>query len=403
MPLWGRPSGARNGIKRKEWERQQREWEARRRFEEIDSESDDHGRGPGSDGQFQSDKLYFTGADLGRLSQDTRTYEYSDNSEDTYDDDDYSDDISNGGAMQIALREKEEVLVERAMERIRRAQMLGKPDVKLTAPERDALARRMENDQAKSKRPALKSKSNNLWKSGSRSNTSQTALVPTATKRKSRLSLKPTKADSSRRGQPSPPRVMVAGSDGQQHSAPMGDYPSPRPGNSPYGPFSQPGSRSTSTHSLQHPPQYRSPPKRYYSVPEQYHPYPTRPSPPPRPMPDELNWQPRARSSPSSPYPPDMRPYQTYSPRQPPLPHQYPYSDRRYVSGPPDIGYPNLQPAPPNANPYAYSAGNSEDDEYDYDDHGVEVDVVPRGQGYNVNVSAGQSSSGTGRQRKVRR
>ena len=404
MPLWGRPSGARQGMKRKEWERQQREWEAQRRFQEIDSESDDHEHSPGLDRQFPSDELYFTGADLGRLSRDRRTYEYSDDSEDTYDDDDYDDDMGNGGAMQIALREKEEVLVERAMERIRRAQMLGKPHVKLTAPERDALARKMENDQDKSKRPALKSKSNNLWKFGSRSNTSQTALVPTATKRKSRLSFKPTKADSGRRGQPSPSRVMVAGSDGQQHYAPMGDYPPPRPGNSPYPPFSQPGSRSTSTHSLQHPApptQYRSPPKRYYSVPEQHHPYPSRPSPPPRPMPDEPNWQPRPRSSPGSPYPPDFRPYQVYSPRQPPLPHQYPYSDRRYASGPPDIGYPSLQPAPPNANPYAYSTGNSEDDtEYDYDDTSVQVDVD---RGYTVNVSTRQSGSGASRQRKVRR
>ena len=399
MPFWGRPSGVRQGTRRKEREREQREWEAQQRFEEIDSEFDDHGH--------RSDELYFTGADPNDFSRERRTYEYSDESEDTYDDDHSDDDIGNGAAMQVALREKEEVLVERAIERIRRAQMLGKPDVKLTGPERDALERKMKSDQAKSKRPAMKTKGNSSWRFGGRSNSSQTALVPTATKRNSRSSLKPTNTDSSRRGQPSPPRVTVAGPDGQQHYAPMGDYPPPRPGNSPYPTFSQPGSRSASTHSLQHTPlptQFRGPPKRYYSVPEQYHPYPSRPPASPRPMPDEPDWEPRARSSPSLPYPPDMRHYQTYSPRQPPLPHHYPYNDRRYVSGPPDIGYTNLRPAPPNANPYAYSVGNSDDDaEYDYDDPTVQVDMVPRGQGYNGNVSSGQPGSGTSRQRKVRR
>ncbi|KAL8918495.1 MAG: hypothetical protein Q9208_007302 [Pyrenodesmia sp. 3 TL-2023] len=51
--------------------------------------------------------------------------------------------------MQVALRNKEDLLVQQALERIRRAQVLGKRNVKLTQPEIDALERKRRQDEAR--------------------------------------------------------------------------------------------------------------------------------------------------------------------------------------------------------------------------------------------------------------
>ena len=417
MPPWGRPSGGRKGKGRRQSERQQREWDDIRRFEELDSGSDDaQGVGLG----FAGDELHFTGADIGRGSHDMKDFRYSDDSGDS--DSGVGDDEHSGATMQLALRDKEEVLVQRAMERIRRAQLLGKTNVKLTPPERDALARRMQKDQAKSTRPVSRTKVSGGRRDSGRSSSSQSGVAPIAGRRKSRSSLtNRNEREVGSSGQPIAPGFVVAGPDGRPVYAPIGYYP-PSPG-SPYGSSSQPSSRTGSSHSLQHTPplpqsQFRgTPSQRYFSVPEQQFQSSAmaRGPPSPRPMPDELDWQPRPRSSSNLPYPPDQYRYQYagYPRTVPQLPPQY-TQGRRHISGPAGVGYPNTRTGPFTARSYASSSdpsllrrevsgGNGqfgstseEDVNDDEEDAGVQVNIVPHGQGYDVNFAEG-------RQRRIRR
>ena len=417
MPPWGRPPGGRKGKGRRQSERQQREWDDIRRFEELDSESDD-GQGVGLG--FAGDELQFTGADMGRDLQNIRNFRYSDESGDS--DSGAGDDMQSGAAMQLALRDKEEVLVQRAMERIRRAQLLGKTNVKLTPPEHDALARRMQKDQAKSTRPVSRTKVSDGRRDSGRSSSSQSGVAPIAGRRKSRSSLSNrSDREVGSAGQPVAPGFVVAGPDGRPVYAPIGYYP-PSPG-SPYGPSSQPGSRTGSSHSLQHTPplpqsQFRGAPmQRYFSGPEQqFQPSSAARGPPsPRPMPDELEWQPRPRSSSNLGYPADQYRYQytAYPPTVPQMPSQY-TQGRRNVSGPAGVGYSNIRAGPLITRPYASSSdpsllrrevsggngqlGNTSEDDVDDDDEdaSVQVNVVPHGQGYDVKFSEG-------RQRRSRR
>ena len=406
MPPWGRPLGAWQGKMRKGWERQARQWEEQRRFEEVDSDSDD-GQGVNLDDTFVSDELLFTGADLGRH---VRGYDYSESSDDSYDR--LDDHDRKGAAMQVALRDKEELLVQRALERIRRAQLLGQKDVELSQPEIDALERKRQKDQVKSRRSVLKIKSTDK-----RPTVGRLSSSPKASRKTSRSSL--SKYIDREHAYPTAntvPSYSVAGQDGSPLYIPVGYQP---PSNSPYGPASRPGSRSTSSHNLQkHSPpliqsQHRNPKKRYFSVPEQQHTSSSSRAPPsPRPSTTDLNRSSRPRSASSiQPYALDSHQYQTYSPPVPQVPSQY-ARGRRVASGPPDrhsIGLSAHQYASssdPSLLRREYSAGSryqestsDEDlDEDDDEDHGVQVDVRSYAQGYNVNVN-----SSTGRQRKGRR
>ena len=55
--------------------------------------------------------------------------------------------------MQIALRDKEDILVEKALQRIRRAQELGKTNVRLSKSEIEALQRKREKDSRRAAQP----------------------------------------------------------------------------------------------------------------------------------------------------------------------------------------------------------------------------------------------------------
>lgn len=322
-----------------------------------------------------------------------------------------------GALVQVALRDKEEVLVERALERIRRAQALGKQNVQLTPSERDALERKMQSDQRKGKRSALKTKSSDERRTKGRSSGSVSTPLKTAAKRSSRPSLTTDDRRQSESPIPTPPPgFVVAGPDGHPVFSPLGYYAQPQ--TSPYGPSSRSESRSGSSHSLHYSPplpqgQFRGPKPRYFSVPEQQLQASgsSRPTSSSRPMPDDPNWQPRARSSSTLSYAtaPDHHQYQAYAPPMPQLPQQY-APTRRIVSGPPNPGYPTLNPAAAASAPYSYASssdpslprhpylGGGEDfpvgseDEFDEDedDHGVLVDVAPHeyGQGYDVKRSS---------------
>ena len=411
MPSWGRPSGGRKGKNKKEWERQRKLWEEQQaRFEELDTDSDDDNHGVDLDRSFESDSLQFTGADVGRTNN-RQAYGYSDDSEEEEEDDDYE---PSGGPMQVALRDKEEVLVQRALERIRRAQALGYKDVSLPPKERDALERKIASDQAKAKakKPALSTKRSSEGRRTS-SRLSITAPPTVAGKKKSKSALNKQDAPVTTN---LPPGFVVPGPDGQMMYQPIGYSP---PSSS-----SRPSSRPNSSQSLQNPqpqPQYRGQP-RYLSGPDQFHP-PASHSPPVRPLPDDPNWQPRPRSSSNLGYgyPVDQYGYPYASQ---PLPPGY-VPGRRNVSGPTEVGYPNVRHSqvPPrgyasSSDPslarrdYSGSSGRSrqdlshEDDDDDYDDghDGVQVDVVPYGQGgYDVVSTSKAQGSGSGRQRRVKR
>ena len=407
MPPWGRPPGERQGRKRKEWERQRRQWEEQVRFEELDTDSDE-GQGVGWGHHFKSDELHFSGADLGQLIPGRTRHNYSDNSDDYEDGDNYDDGGRSGSRMQVALREKEDVLVERALARIRRAQELGRDNVQLTEPERDALERKMQNDRAKGKKPVLRSKGSG---ESTRANTRKRLSAPTSKPKGSKSSLK--KSDEPT-GPLGPPGLVVAGPDGQSVFAPIGYYPSSS---------SRPSSRSNSAQNLRQPQipasqaPYRSLPQRWSPSSPEY--TSTRASMPARPLlPDDPNWRTRSRSS-SATNPSDpVDPFQ-YLQSQPKLPARYgaPGGGRRNVSGPADFGYANLRPYQPNLPPRGYTsssdpslarrehpsssgggryvrggyASDEEGEEDDDDDDAMLVDVVPYGQGYEVNVSSSRA------------
>ena len=355
----------------------------------------------------KSDELYFTGGDIGPHRRHNRRAGYEDYSEDS----DLDDDFDEVEDEQLVLREKEELLVARALERIRRAQALGKPNVKLTTAESDALERKMAKDRAKGRKPIIPTKKI----AGSPRNSSRTDLVPASNNRKtSKSSLRPSPSTN-----------------------PQDEYFVPS--------SSRPGSRSDSSQNLRAQPLTRNL-KRFVSDPEPPSiPY-SRSPPTRRPLPDDPNWQPRPRSSSSAnpPYPVSPQEYSNYP--TPSIPTQYASSSRRNISGPAELGYPELPGGSrqfpvhmPSVRGYASSSdpslprrrdisgggtgyggrsrgggGNfdSEDDEDDDEDldQGVQVDVQPSGsaQGYEISVARntggqrGGNASGAGGQRARR-
>lgn len=111
------------------------------RVEEIDSEGDDgyHGlrfgegsrRNIGSKASARELRLRSNGYDYESELSDGAEFDLDDDADSTV-----------AYAVQLAMRDKEDMLVEKALERIRRAQMLGKKNVRLSREEVDALERR---------------------------------------------------------------------------------------------------------------------------------------------------------------------------------------------------------------------------------------------------------------------
>ncbi|OBR04635.1 Prenylated Rab acceptor 1 [Colletotrichum higginsianum IMI 349063] len=144
--------------RRNEGAAQQPSWEdGRRVVEELETEVDDsdtQGVGLVSRGQrFASDPLRFTGTDLGdRVAALRRghNYQHSDDDEDE-DEDDSEDDTDEDSSdeeeddvdwEQLSPRERDDVLAQRALARVRRAQERGKLEVNLSKDEMAALDRR---------------------------------------------------------------------------------------------------------------------------------------------------------------------------------------------------------------------------------------------------------------------
>ena len=449
----GRPPGALgSGSMRR---RYPQDWELRDpRFEEIDSEDDGFGQGVVLDpnayaardararGGFVSDELYFDGYDIGQDRISRRgMYDQAHFGEDIDSDElEYRD--QRGMAFQQAVRDKEEVLIQSALERIARARAKGKTNVNLTQEEVEALERRRsqqpEPTPPLASPPATPAKNAKGVKASSRSNSSSnlaskprkrggsslfgtSSPSPAKSNSKAKVNRKPSAEQSLPYpvGQ-GPPGIMVPGPDGTPVYAPIGYYGGP-----PSPEFirsqsrgSRPGSRSASKHSRRE----STPPERtaeyaQYPLPRYYHPGTSRPdsSGSNRSLPDDIDWYPppptgRNRSSSNVPYPGGY----TTDYEGALLPAA---QGRRNVSGPPDVRYANLRRAPPSSSPLAQRpvpgharhsdpavtgmvkrtsglsqevGGSSESSESSSssDDQGVQVEIVPDsngGTGYSIN------------------
>ncbi|MCJ1231323.1 hypothetical protein MMC12_008000 [Toensbergia leucococca] len=403
MPPWGRPLGARQRKKRKGWEPRTRHRTEDRQFEELDSEDDDR-LGVGLGKSFASDELYFTGADIGPRLHGEGNYDYKYKSESS--DDSEDQDSGNEGTMQLALRDKEELLVRKAMERIRRAQMLGRTKVTLTQPEIDALERKRQHDQIKRRIVGPNAETTNRRRSST-----QPAGIPKSVSRKpsKQMAWEPISTYGNNDSVPSPTSY-----------GPLGYY-SPAAASSPYGPSPRSRSRSGSSHSLRNTPpfqsnQHRGSQKWYSSFPEPSQLSSALHSPSlARPLPDDINWIPRPRSASSNnSHAAAPQKHQSHSPPLPQTP-QYYSQGRRISSGPPDLKYPKARRAFPPAQPNAASSVRSfprrahprdvssersdgGDDSEDDGNYGVQINVVPDSQSYGANMDPEDGSKG--RQRR---
>ncbi|KAI9663489.1 MAG: hypothetical protein M1831_002498 [Alyxoria varia] len=342
MPQWGRPPRGLDRKARREWEMQQmREWEeANHRFEELDS-----------DEESEADRLQFTNYDLGSRRQAVAGVDYDHDLAygDRFEDEEYD-------GWQLAQREKEEELADRAARRISRARLKGYSNVDLTREELDALERREQRQALVQARQQKQATVNDAPPSKKRSKGGlfSKAIAP-----------KPKPAKEKRVSVPvsgqrriSPPELLAHSSD----SSPALNRTSPRNSRNTSG--SRPAPARTSGQ-----PPYPSltTGSAYYDDPQGtgalYRPSSSstylpqqrrRDISPTRSLPDDPNWVPgggglRSRSSSSAhlntrqpPYPTtpgDPYAYQTYGPAQ----------SRRNVSGPAAMGvsYSSVRRMPP--------------------------------------------------------
>ncbi|KAL8706451.1 MAG: hypothetical protein Q9201_000506 [Fulgogasparrea decipioides] len=394
-PPWGRSSWSKAGTRRKPQERY---------FEELDSDDDD-GQGVTLDRSYFGDESSFPGADLPLYTRSRRMHDYEDDSLSSEEAEAVQD--RSAGTMQLALRNKEDLLVEQALERIRRAQMLGKQNVRLTKPELGALERKRQQDEAKRARVGSGSKQAERRRSSGQ--LKATAKESKPGKRKSIGFGSTTERIHVPDGRTAtPPGFIAPGPDGRPMHTPIGHYVPPNNA-APSNRNSRSGSRSASSTSLQQttPPlpsnQYWSPQPRYPSQIDYAPPSPVgRNSPVTRRLPDDPHWNPRPRSASSNqPYLPDPQYHQQYP--SPPTAASNPYSQgRRIVSGPSDLRYPVLRRPVPVSSAHAASselslpqlahhgeqyrddspsAEVSDDDDEDY---GVQVDVRANEYGYEI-------------------
>ena len=368
---------------------------------------------------FDSDELRFTGADLGRVrrtSRESYTTNSSDISDISYGEDQEYEERKNN--MQLALRDKElrdkeEILVQKALERIRRAQMLGKTNVSLSQPEIEALERKNRKDAAQSSK---KSSKGDLRSTDRRRKTSGPLAIkdkpPTKKKSKGQISKNDKDRPPSPRGA-APPGLLLQDRESAAF-APFGYYPE-------HPDSSRTSSRNASSSSLQQTSSRSSHHNRNSLTPTEAANY----SPPlsRRQLPDDPTWAPRPRSSSSTygypilpeQYAPSGHPYSAYSP--PPMPiipaqyHQPGLGGRRIISAPSEMGHTlptarrsMIDPSPLQRHRSAEETGTTEESESEDDSNGEGVQVdVPLGyaQGERIEVrSSGRDRDRNGKRRR---
>lgn len=413
MPSWGRPSGAGKGKREKRRDKYTRQQEGDRRFEEIDSDEDDD-QGVELDRSHISDKLYFTGTDISPRRRNPHSPDY-DRSSESSGAEDVAEDMSEG-TMQIALRDKEELLVQKALERIRRAQMMGRSNVELTQSEIDALERKRRKDSAARKVTGSKAKI-----SERRRVSDQSAGVVSEQKPNRRKVSAPVSAydghGSSSPRHSTPPGIVVPGPDGNPVYSAFGQYPSLAVNS--YGRSSRSGSRSTGAQSQQQhtPPlpgsQARPAQTRYFSGSDHSQPSSTPQTPLlSRRLPDDPGWIPRPRSASSNhSYSAENIHHNSLSPQLPHASSQF-NQGRRNISGPPDVQYTSRRRGAPPTRAYAATSDPSlpqrdlqdgaldhrgyvdYSDDDDDGNYGVQVDLAPYDQGYGTNSRTGDYGGG---------
>jgi len=380
-------------------------WQANEaRVEELDSDDTDT-QGVGlnfKEKRFASDPLHFTGIDLSSNPRARRAYAYD--TEDSSDSE--MSEVEGTNALQVALRDKEEALVQSALARIRRAQEKGKREVKLNQDELDALEKRRKRMQAAA---TTKPRKDSAGSGGSgsekrRKNDKHLITVPIAepSSRKKGKSKRSEEVLRHPPGASNPPGMLVAGPDGALTYAPVGYYP-PQESSSRSSPV-RPRSANQQVRG-EPPPQLAYPAgssSRHFS--EGMRPTSSSSNSSRRPLPDDESWLPaHSRRSSVSSQPVDPFEYQTSSGHPPSIPQQYLQQGRRNVSGP-EIAYSSLRRSPPvgggypaaarglasdptlrrkssNRDEIADSANSSSDDEEDESDdlgNGVQVFVEER-------------------------
>ena len=391
---------------------QQRSWGDYdgRVVEELDTDDDNSPQGVELYGQprHRSDELHFTGIDLGAGRVRGRSGEAYDDFTPSEDEDEYEYDVQTGlvrrhSTEQQILKEKEELLVQRAMDRIARARALGKPNVRLSRAEIDALERAERNQASQrpsaapkaapsSKKEVVKRKPVELRKGSSKSTTRSASDSPTKgkpgdTRGRGKSNSATNSARESRENS-----VTYASRPEDFEVARRPPYPQGYPSaGSRERDTSGRGSRTNSNQSLRQYPQAMAPPQhpyyanRYSSNPDPL--YGNRPgsnsSRSSRPDPAEMDWEPRARSTSSLVNMPlDQLPYQTSvgrAPRFDPSDPRFASPRRRVASGPPAIlqqqGRPYHRPQDelflPDDQPevYNYLASPRSDAEVDHDEY----------------------------------
>lgn len=359
MPLWGRPPGAKGSKRRKQWEREQALWQEQTRVEELDSDDTDT-QGVGlnfAKKQFASDPLQFTGIDLASKSRARRSYAY-DETEDSSEED---EDEEGGDAMQVALRDKEEALVQSALARIRRAQEKGKREVKLNQDELDALEKRRKRIQSvATTKPRNGGGSSGTGGERRRRSDRQLITVPIAQAEPSSRKGKSRRIEDVPPHPPAaaaPPGMLVAGPEGLTY-APLGHYP-PTAGASRNSPTRPRSATSQQSHGTS-PPQFYQHPQSNRHFSDSTVPTSSSSNGPRPPLPHEEGWMPsrsRQSSVSSQQYSHDPFDYQTSTGHRPPIPQQYMQSfSNRSVSGHPEVSYSSVRRSPPIGTGYPAAA-----------------------------------------------
>ena len=325
------------------------------RFEEVEDSEDGAFNGVGLDRSFEtkrfaSDELRFTGIDLGSGRARQRRSEHA---PDGYTDFSESEEYGVGSDTRLLiLKEKEDLLVEQALERIARARALGKTNVKLSRTEIDALERAEQRNRPTAALPALKPASRTKKAAPSKSRA--------VAQRKGSKGAKAA-SDSPKVKAIEPAKRERGGTLGRDDAL----VPYPISAEDEYGYYGLPrqdtrrsqhqsarSSRAPSSHRqvslASQPMPYHQHPYfqgRYYSNPDvmqQYRP-PSNSSRTSRPDPSNPDWEPRARSTSSLVnYPIDQLPNPTQTSRAP----RFDPNDPRYASPPPRrvVSGPNEMP-----------------------------------------------------------
>lgn len=420
MPRWGRPPGARLGGQVR---RRATQWEDSDgvRFEEIDS-GDDNQEGVRLGGSPINLRRYANGDNVSARAMRFRNYGYDYDSEvsdgEDYDLDDDADSTV-AYAIQLAMRDKEERLVEKALERIRRARMLGKKNVRLSQRELDALERKRMQTGSDSKGPHAK-------KDGS-------IRAPVSDKRRKSdepaLKGSPSKSDRRRstREQYMAP-YPAAGEETQRV------WEATRMPSTAYGRPSSSSSQRPRTPTLQSlrpqssitPPHLQQPPShsQRYSVREARPTLSSRDLPFPRALPHDPQWAPSQRPlSNAAPYSLEQSPYlQSYG--APPLDPRYSVQARRHTAGPDEYSYfsafrtvsneshrnsstsesqlPHRGPLESSEEESSSEEGDGDSEDEEEEDEGVQVEVIERSppRGYRTRAAAAAGiNRGSGRRK----